>query len=91
MNDKDNDPVIINLKDSASTGEKYLCSHCNTRLTTLPQEEMTGSHVCTKSNLEKVLQQVLKDKHKRYEDKIIDFLLNMKNRPILNDLTLYPC
>jgi len=48
MNDKDNDPVIINLKDSASTG---LCLYCNTRLTTLPQEDMTGSHVCTKSTL----------------------------------------
>lgn len=71
MNDKDNYPVIINLKDSASTGEKYLCSYCNTRLTTLPQEDMTGSHVCTKSTFEKVLQQVLKDKHKRYEDEII--------------------
>jgi hypothetical protein len=48
MDDKDNDPVIINLKDSASTGEKYLCSYCNTRLTPLPQEDMIGAYVCTK-------------------------------------------
>jgi hypothetical protein len=44
-----------------------------------------------KEALEKVLQQGLKDEHKRYKDEIVEFLLNMKNRTKVNDLTLYPC
>jgi hypothetical protein len=49
-------------------------------------------HVLTdKETLEKVLQQGLKDEHKRYKDEIVEFLLNMKNRTKVNDLTLYPC
>ena len=49
-------------------------------------------HVLTdKETLEKVLQQGLKDKHKQYKDEIVNFLLNMKNRIKVNDLTLYPC
>ena len=49
-------------------------------------------HVLTdKEILEKVLQQGLKDGHKRYKDEIVEFLLNMKNRTKVNDLTLYPC
>jgi hypothetical protein len=36
-------------------------------------------HVLTdKETLEKVLQQGLKDEHKRYKDEIVEFLLNMK-------------
>ena len=41
--------------------------------------------------LEKVLQQGLKDEHERNKDEIVEFLLNMKNRTKVNDLTLYPC
>jgi dsDNA-binding SOS-regulon protein len=49
-------------------------------------------HVLTdKETLEKVLQQGLKDEHKQYKDEIVEFLLNMKNRTNVNDLTLYPC
>jgi hypothetical protein len=49
-------------------------------------------HVLTdKETLEKVLQQGLKDEHRRYKDEIVEFLLNMKNRTKVNDLTLYPC
>jgi hypothetical protein len=49
-------------------------------------------HVLTdKEILEKVLQQGLKDEHKQYKDEIVNFLLNMKNRTKVNDLTLYPC
>jgi hypothetical protein len=33
-----------------------------------------------RETFEKVLQQGLKDKHKRYKDEIVEFLLNMKNR-----------
>jgi hypothetical protein len=49
-------------------------------------------HVLTdKETLEKVLQQGLKEEHKRYKDEIVEFLLNMKNKTKVNDLTLYPC
>ena len=49
-------------------------------------------HVLTdKETLEKVLHQGLKDEHKLYKDEIVEFLLNMKNRTKVNDLTLYPC
>jgi hypothetical protein len=41
-----------------------------------------------KETLEKVLQQGLKDEHNRYKDEIVEFLLNMKNRVKVNDLTL---
>ena len=51
MDDKDNDPVIINLKDSASNAEKYFCSYCNTRLTPYTQEDMKGGYVCTKCTI----------------------------------------
>jgi hypothetical protein len=44
-----------------------------------------------RETLEKVLQQGLKDKHKRYKDEIVEFLLNMKNRTRVSDLTVYPC
>ena len=33
------------------------------------------------------MQQGLKDEHKRYEDEIVEYLLNMKNRTKVNDLT----
>jgi hypothetical protein len=52
MDDKNNDPVIINLKDSASKAEKYFCSYCNTRLTPYTQEDMKGGYVCTKCTIE---------------------------------------
>jgi hypothetical protein len=52
MDDKNNDPVIINLKDSASKAEKYFCSYCNTRLTPYTQEDMKGGYICTKRTIE---------------------------------------
>jgi hypothetical protein len=52
MDDKNNDPVIINLNDSASKAEKYFCSYCNTRLTPYTQEDMKGGYVCTKCTIE---------------------------------------
>jgi hypothetical protein len=52
MDDKNNDPVIINPKDSASKAEKYFCSYCNTRLTPYTQEDMKGGYVCTKCTIE---------------------------------------
>jgi hypothetical protein len=44
-----------------------------------------------RETLEKVLQQGLKDEHKQYKDEIVEFLLKMKNRTKVNDLTVYPC
>ena len=52
MDDKNNDLVIINLKDSASKAEKCFCSYCNTRLTPYTQEDMKGGYVCTKCTIE---------------------------------------
>ena len=49
MDDKDS--VIIDLKDSASPAQKYLCSYCNTRLTPLTREDMIGAYVCTKCTI----------------------------------------
>jgi hypothetical protein len=48
-------------------------------------------HVLTdKEVLEKVLQQGLKEKHKQYNDSIADFLMKMKDRFKVDDLTFYP-
>jgi hypothetical protein len=43
-----------------------------------------------KETLEKVLQQGLKDEHKRYKDEIVEFLLKIKNWIKVEDLTIYP-
>jgi hypothetical protein len=52
MNDKDNNSVVIDIKSSGSTAEKYFCSYCNTRLTPYTQEDMKGGYVCTKCTIE---------------------------------------
>jgi hypothetical protein len=52
MNDKDNNSVVIDIKNSASATQKYFCSYCNTRLTPLMQEDMKGGYVCTKCIIE---------------------------------------
>jgi hypothetical protein len=44
-----------------------------------------------KEALGKVLQQGLKEEHKQYKAKIIEFFVNMKDRIKVEDLTLYPC
>jgi hypothetical protein len=43
-----------------------------------------------KETLEKILQQGLKEEHKQYKDKIVEFLVNMKDRIKMEDLTFYP-
>jgi hypothetical protein len=49
-------------------------------------------HVLTdKETLEKVLQQGLKEEHMQYMDGIVKFLMNMKDRIKVEDLTFYPC
>ena len=40
--------------------------------------------------LEKVLQQGLKEEHRQYKDRIIEFFMNMKERVKVEDLTVYP-
>jgi hypothetical protein len=47
---KDNDSIIIDLSRARSKGNsnKYFCSHCNTRLIALTQEDMKGGYICTK-------------------------------------------
>ena len=52
MNDKDNNSVVIDIKNSRSEVEKYFCSYCNTRLTPYAQEDMKGGYVCTKCTIE---------------------------------------
>ena len=52
MNDKNNDSVVIDIRNSASAAQKYFCSYCNTRLTPLTQEDMIGDYVCTKCTIE---------------------------------------
>jgi len=54
MNDsqKDNNSVAINIKNSASTAEKYFCSYCNTRLTPFTEEDKIGGYLCTKCTIE---------------------------------------
>ena len=49
---KDNNSVVIDIKSSSSTAEKYFCSYCNTRLTPYTQEDMKGGYVCTKCTIE---------------------------------------
>jgi hypothetical protein len=44
-----------------------------------------------KETLGKVLDQGLKEKHKQYKAKIIEFFVNMKDRIKEEDLRLYPC
>jgi hypothetical protein len=47
-------------------------------------------HVLTdKETLEKVLQQGLKEEHKQYKDKILEFFINMKDRIKIEDLRFY--
>ena len=50
MDDKDS--VVIDLKNSASTAEKYFCSYCSTRLTPLTREDMIDAYICTKCTIE---------------------------------------
>jgi hypothetical protein len=54
MNDKDNNSVVIDIKNyrSDSTAEKYFCSYCNTRLIPYTQEDILGGYVCTKCTIE---------------------------------------
>jgi hypothetical protein len=42
-----------------------------------------------KETLEKVLQQGLKEEHKQYKDKILEFFINMKDRIKIEDLRFY--
>jgi hypothetical protein len=46
------DSVIINIKGSGSTAEKYFCSYCNTRLTPFTEEDRIGGYLCTKCTIE---------------------------------------
>jgi hypothetical protein len=51
MND---DSIILDLSKAKSTGNsnnKYYCSHCNTRLIALTQEDMKGGYHCTKCTI----------------------------------------
>jgi hypothetical protein len=47
---KDKDFVVLNLNNSAPA-KKYFCSHCNTRLVALTQEDMKGGYLCTKCTI----------------------------------------
>jgi hypothetical protein len=49
MDDKDS--VVIDIRNSASAAQKYLCSYCNTRLTPLSRKDMIGAFVCTKCTI----------------------------------------
>jgi hypothetical protein len=42
-----------------------------------------------KETLEKILQEGLKEEHKQYKDKIVEFLVNMKDRIKMEDLTFF--
>lgn len=44
-----------------------------------------------KETLGKVLDQGLKEKHKQYKAKIIEFFVNIKDRIKVEDLRVYPC
>ena len=47
-------------------------------------------HVLTdKETLEKVLDQGLKEEHRRYKDEIVRFFMNMKDRVRVEDLRVY--
>ena len=44
-----NDSIILDISASRkSTSNKYFCSHCNTPLVALTQEDMKGGYICTK-------------------------------------------
>jgi hypothetical protein len=45
-----------------------------------------------RETLELVLEQGLKEKeeYRQYKDKIVEFLMNMRNKIDINDLTVYP-
>ena len=42
--------VVVN--PSSSTTDKYFCSHCNTRLIPLTQEDKKGGYLCIKCTIE---------------------------------------
>ena len=44
-----------------------------------------------KETLGKVLNQGLKENHKQYKAKIIEFFVNIKDRIKVEDLRVYPC
>jgi hypothetical protein len=51
----DNDSIILDIsKSSRSTSgsNKYFCSHCNTKLIPLTQEDKTGGYLCIKCTIE---------------------------------------
>jgi hypothetical protein len=49
----EDDSIILDLSRARSTGNsnKYFCSHCNTRLVALTQEDMKGGYHCTKCTI----------------------------------------
>jgi hypothetical protein len=49
---KDNNSVVIDIKNSRSEAEKYFCSYCNTRLTPYTQEDKIGGYLCIKCTIE---------------------------------------
>jgi hypothetical protein len=46
----DNDSIILDISRK-STSNKYFCSHCNTRLTPLTQEDMKGGYHCSRCTI----------------------------------------
>jgi hypothetical protein len=53
MNDKDNNSVVIDIKGSGSTTEKYFCSYCNTRLTYTQVDILSALNVRLNTGLHK--------------------------------------
>jgi hypothetical protein len=49
---KDNNSVVIDIKNSRSEAEKYFCSYCNTLLTPYAEEDKMGGYLCTKCTIE---------------------------------------
>jgi hypothetical protein len=47
----DNDSIVLDLSRKSTGSNKYFCSHCNTSLVALTQEDMKGGYICTKCTI----------------------------------------
>jgi hypothetical protein len=67
---EDNESIVIDLSRAGSKGNsnKYFCSHCNTRLVPLTQEDMKGGYICTRCIITYWPNQQPVKKAKRFED-----------------------
>jgi hypothetical protein len=52
MSSNNTDYIILDISKSSKGSKKYFCSHCNTRLVPLTQEDRIGGYLCIKCTIE---------------------------------------